>query len=127
MDPISDMFIRIKNASRAGHETVLLPYSKFKHELAKVLEKSGFVKAVERKGKRVRKSLEVVLKYENDEPAIHEIKLISKASRRVYAPYRKLGRQRHGGIIIVSTPKGVMMSSEAKKQKVGGEFIAEVW
>ncbi len=127
MDPISDMFIRIKNAYKAGHEAVQIPYSKFKHEIAKTLERAGLTGEIERKGKRVRKTLEIKLKYKEEEAAINDIKLISKPSRRLYASYKDLVKPRHGGIVVLSTPKGVMTSQEARKDKVGGELIAEVW
>lgn len=127
MDPISDMFIRIKNAQKAGHETVQVPYSKFKHEILKVLERSGFIGKIERKGKRVKKSLEADLLYKDEKPVVEEIKLISKPSRRLYANNKSLRTPRHGGIVVISTPKGVLTSKEAKKEKVGGELIAEIW
>lgn len=128
MDPISDMFIRIKNAYRAGHEAVFIPYSKFKYEIAKTMERSGFVGKVDRKGKRVRKVLEVALKYNVEgEPAVSGVRLISKPSRRLYTPYGGIRRAEHGGSWIISTSQGVMSGPEAKKAKVGGELIAEVW
>lgn len=128
MDPISDMFIRIKNAQIAGHETVQFGYSKFKHEIAKALERKGLVSAVERKGKRVKKTLEMKLFYKKDgDPAIHNVALISKPSRRLYAAYKELRPSRHGGMIVLSTPKGVFSSEEARREKVGGELIAEIW
>mgnify|MGYP001605888669 FL=1 len=127
MDPISDMFIRIKNAQKAGHESVQIYHSKFKHEILKVLERSGFVGKIERKGKRLRRTLEVALLYKDEAPKVNDVKLISKPSRRLYAPYKELGRPRHGGIIILSTPMGVMTSIDARKAKVGGQLIAEVW
>ena len=127
MDPVSDMFIRIKNAQKAGHETVQFPYSKFKHEILKVLERSGFIGKIERKGKRVKKALEADLLYKDEKPGIEEIKLISKPSRRLYANHKSLRFPRHGGIIVISTPKGVLTGKEAKNEKVGGELIAEIW
>lgn len=127
MDPISDMFIRIKNAQAAGHETVALPYSKFKHEIAKVLEKHEMVKSIERKGKRVRKTLEIELKPLESSVRIHDVKLISKPSRRLYTPFKKIPQPKHGGLVLLSTPKGVMCEREARKIKVGGEILAEVW
>lgn len=128
MDPISDMFIRIKNAYRAGHEAVVIPYSKFKYEIAKTLERSGFVGKVDRKGKRVRKVLEVALKYNAEgEPAVSGVRLISKPSRRFYTSYSDIRRAEYGGSWIISTPQGVMSGPEAKKAKVGGELIAEIW
>ena len=127
MDPISDMFIRIKNAGVAGHESVRIPYSKFKYEIARVLERNGFVGRVERKGKRIKKILEIPLISRNAEPAIANVTLISKPSRRLYTPCRELRSARHGGAVVLSTQKGVLTGAEARKEKVGGELIAEVW
>ena len=127
MDPISDMFIRIKNAHRAGDDIVRMPYSRMKHEIARALERSGMAGTAERKGKRVRKTLEVALKGGKDNPAIHDVLLVSKPSRRMYRGARELERGSRGGIVIVSTPAGVMSDREARKAKVGGEIIAEVW
>lgn len=127
MDPISDMFIRIKNAYQAGHETAQIPHSQFKYEIAKVLERSGFIGKVEKKGKRTRKVLDAVLVYDGPEPRVRGVKLISRPSRRLYAPYKDLRRSRHGGVVIISTPKGVLTDKEARKEKVGGELIAEIW
>lgn len=127
MDPISDMFIRIKNAQKAGHETVQFPYSKFKHEIIKTLERAGFVGKGERRGKRVRKMLEVALLYRGEEPVVSNVKLLSRPSRRIYTPYQGIRRARHGGVIILSTPKGVLTEREARKEKAGGELIVELW
>ena len=127
MDPISDMLIRIKNAQNAGHEMVRLSHSKFKYEIARALETNGYVGKIERKGKRVKKILEIELRYTGELPAISGIMLISKPSNRMYAGAKELNAGRKGGIILVSTPKGVMSGSEARKQKLGGMLIAEVW
>ena len=127
MDPISDMLIRIKNAQIAGHEMVRLSHSKFKYEIARALETNGYVGKIERKGKRVKKILEIELRYVDEKPVINGITLISKPSNRLYAGVKELNAGRKGGIILVSTPKGVMSGKEARKQKVGGMLIAEVW
>ncbi|OGZ97548.1 MAG: 30S ribosomal protein S8 [Candidatus Sungbacteria bacterium RIFCSPLOWO2_02_FULL_54_10] len=127
MDPISDMLIRIKNAQTAGHDTALMPYSQLKQEIAKTLERAGFIAGTDRKGKRVRKILEVTLRGGKDAPAIRGVKLLSTPGLRRYLPYRELRRAPHGGMYILTTPKGVMSGSEARKQKVGGELIAEIW
>jgi len=126
-DPISDFFIRIKNAQRAGHEYVRIPHSRFKQEIVKVLERANLVGPVERRGRRIRKTLEVALLYPEGKPAITGAALISRPGRRIFAGYRELPRARRGGVVIVTTPKGVMISSEARKQKLGGEVLAEVW
>ena len=125
MDPISDFFIRIKNAQRAGHQTLQVSYSKFKHELAKALERAGLVNGVERRGKRVRKTLEVSLLYREKIPVISELKLISKPGRRIYAAYQEL-KPGHGSMVFLSTSKGVLSGSEARKAKVGGELLVEI-
>lgn len=127
MDPISDMFIRLINAQKAGHEMVRLTHSKFKYEIAKALEREGMIKRVERKGKRVKKTLELELLYRQEKPAMNGVKLLSKPSNRLYSPYRKLVAARRGGIVLMSTPKGVMSAKQAKVEKLGGMLIAEVW
>ena len=127
MDPISDMLIRIKNAQRAGHEMVRLSHSKFKYEIARALEANGYVGSIDRKGKRVKKILEIGLLYKNEMPLINGVKLISKPSNRMYASVKELHNARSGGVLLLSTPKGVMSAKEARKQKVGGMLIAEIW
>ena len=127
MDPISDMLIQIKNAARAKHETVELRYSKFKHEIVRAMERSGLVKDIERKGKRVKKTLAFTLVYRNEAPLISDVQLLSRPSRRLYTPYARLQKSRRGGVILISTPKGVLNSDEARKNKVGGQLIAEIW
>ena len=127
MDPISDMFIRIKNAQAAGHESVRLPYSKFKHEIARALERAGYVGEIERKGKRVKKTLMIQLRYAGEQPAVSDVKLLSRPSQKIYSSYRDLRPSKTGGAILLSTPKGVLSRDEARKEKVGGLIIAEVW
>lgn len=127
MDPISDMLIRIKNAQTAGRETVLIPYSRLKNEIAKALERAGFIAKADRRGKRVKRTLEVVLRGGKDAPAIHGVKLLSTPGLRRYSSYRELRPAPRGGVYILTTPKGVLSGAEAKKEKVGGQLIAEVW
>ncbi len=128
MDPISDMLIRIKNAYRAGHELVLIPFSKLKAEIARILEEKGYVSKVEKKGKKVRKFLELTLRYIEGRPAITDVKRISKPSRRIYVSRQELRPVRQGtGIAVVSTSRGVMSDREARKQGLGGELLCEVW
>lgn len=125
MDPISDFFIRIKNAQRAGHETLQVSYSKFKHELAKAMERTGLINGVEKRGKRVRKTLEVSLLYRERAPVIGELKLLSRPGRRIYSAYKDL-KQNRGSMVFLSTSRGVLSGSEAKKAKLGGELIVEI-
>ena len=127
MDPISDMLIRIKNAQAAGHETVIIPYSRMKQEIARVLKRGGFVGHADRKGKRVRKFLEILLLGGQERPAFRGVRLISTPGRRMYESYKDLRPAPRGGMLILTTPKGILSGSEARKEKVGGELIAEVW
>ena len=141
MDPISDMLIQIKNAQAVFHPTVEIPFSNLKYEIAKILEKKGFIEKVEKKGKKVKRTIEITLKYlpsqilpsktwegENKTPAISGLKRISKTGQRIYTPAKKIKKVRGGyGIAIISTSKGLMTDKEARKQKLGGEVICEVW
>ena len=127
MDPISDFFIRIKNAQKAGHQTLQVSYSKFKHELAKAMERAGLVGGVERWGKRVRKTLEISLLYREKAPVVEDLKLISRQGRRTYTSYKDLRQfKKRGGDVFLSTSKGVLSGNEAKKAKIGGEVIVKI-
>jgi small subunit ribosomal protein S8 len=134
MDPINDMLNRIRNAQAVLKSTVEVPYSNLKQDIAKILQKEGFIKKVEKKGKKSRKILEIVLKYENSTegglpvPAISGLRRISKSGQRIYTPSKKIRKVRNGyGISIISTSKGLMTNKEARKKKLGGEVICEVW
>lgn len=126
MDPISDFFIRIKNAQRAGHQTLQVSYSKFKHELAKAFERAGLVGKIDKRGKRVRKTLEICLLYHEERPAISDLKLISKPGQRIYSSYQDLQSTRDRSVVFLSTSKGVLSGSEARKIKVGGELVIKI-
>lgn len=127
-DPISDMLIRIKNAQRAGHETVVIPHSQFKQDIAKVLEQEGFITKTEKRGRKVKKVLEIFLHPKGGLHNVNGVKIISRPSRRLYSGHKELRNHRSGrGILIVSTSKGVMSSRDAYKAKLGGQLMAEVW
>ena len=127
-DPIADMLTRIRNAQAVHHERAIFPFSKLKYEIAKVLEKEGFVSKTEVKGRKIKKTIEIGLKYEGDNPVISTIKRISKPGRRVYLRKSELRPVRQGyGISIVSTSSGVMSDKEAKKKGLGGEIICQVY
>lgn len=128
-DPIADMLARIRNACRAGHEAVDVPHSRLKGEIARVLEKEGFIRAYTTEGKGAIKTLRLYLKYdENGEPAIRGLKRISRPGLRHYAGVDKLPRVLSGlGIAILSTSAGVMTEREARKRRVGGEVLCYVW
>lgn len=127
MDSISDMLIRVKNAQIAGHETVQIPYSRMKHEIARALERGGFIAGAERKGKRIRKFLEVALIGGKENPALHGVRLISTPGRRVYQSYQDIRPAPRGGVILMTTSKGILSAKEARREKVGGQLIAEIW
>ena len=128
MDQIADMFVKIKNASVAGHETAVISYSQVKFNIAKVLEAGGFVARVSRHGKKIRRSIEMHFDNSGKTPKIEGLRRISRTSRRVYAGWRELRRFGRGrGIVIVSTPSGVLTHTDAIKQKVGGELLGKVW
>ena len=129
MDPIADMLTSIRNAQAARKETVSIPYSKIKMGIAKVLAKEKFIKEADHKGKKVKKTIDIVLNYNNSNlPAITSLKRVSKPSRRIYSPSSKIKKIRQGfGFQIISTPKGILTGKEARKEKIGGEVICEVY
>jgi small subunit ribosomal protein S8 len=129
-DPIGDMLSRIRNASSARHEKVLIPSSNLKVRIAEVLKQEGFIKDyVLHRDEAKQGAITVLLKYGPDrEPAISEIKRVSKPGLRRYVSTDSIPRILNGmGIAILSTSKGVMVDREARKQKVGGELICTVW
>ena len=127
-DPIADFFTSIRNAYQARHATVVLPYSKMKEEIAKVLESRRYIAVSEKKGRKVRKFLELKLRYDGMQPVLHGARRISRPSRRLYVGADDIRPVRQGfGILIVSTSKGMMTGENAKKAHLGGELVAEVW
>lgn len=126
-DPIADMFSQIKNAYQARHQTVELPYSQVKQAIAKLLVKTGFLASVKTRG-RPFKRLHLELKYVDGQPALTMIRRVSKPSRRVYLQAKDLRPVNYGlGVSIISTSAGMMTGGQAKKKKLGGEVIGEVW
>lgn len=127
-DSISNLFNRIKNAQAVSHPTVEVPFSKFLYNFSKILEKEGFVKKVKKRGRKANKVVRITLKYENDKPAISEIKRISKPSQRLYSKAKDLRKIKGGhGISVISTSQGLMTGKEAKKKNLGGEIICKIW
>jgi small subunit ribosomal protein S8 len=128
MDSITDILNRIRNAQAVLHPTVNIPFSNLKYEIAKILVKNGFLEKAEKKGKKIKKIIEITLKYENKTPAISGLRRISKSGQRIYQGFQRIKRVRGGhGIVIVSTSKGLMTGKEARRQKIGGEVICEIW
>lgn len=129
MDPVADMLIRIKNAQASKKESALVPYSGVKFEIAKTLERAGYIGDVERKNRKGGKLVEVKLLYdESGSPKILGAKRVSKPSRRIYCGWRDIYPPRNGfGTAFYSTPKGIKTDREARKEKVGGELLFEIW
>ncbi len=128
-DPVADMLTRIRNASSARHEKVLVPKSRLKVRIAEVLKEEGFIKDFVVHQDGVQGAISILLKYSADrEPAISDIKRVSKPGLRRYVPNDAIPRILNGmGIAILSTSHGVLVDREARKQKVGGELICTVW
>ena len=126
-DPISDFIIRLQNASRTGKASVSLPFSKMKLAIAEVLTREGYLAEVDGASKSGG-SLSVTLKYKNGKPAIQGVKRISKPSRRMYMSVKELRPVKRGhGLLVLSTPAGVVSGKHAREQKVGGEALFEIW
>jgi len=131
MDPIADMLVTIKNGYMAQKPKVFVPYSGFKLQIAKVLEKEKVVSKVTKKSTRDLKNkpeIEIELLYEGRKPKVWQIKRVSKLGLRVYTKSKNIKKLKGGrGIVIISTPKGVMTGSEAKAKNLGGEIICQIW
>ncbi len=127
-DPIADMLTRIRNASRAGHETVVFPGSRLKVAILDILKKEGFVEDYKEKKEASKTDIEVKLRYYNKKPVIRQLERVSKPGRRYYVKAKDLRPVRNNmGIAIVSTPSGVMTGRKARSLNVGGEIICKVW
>ncbi len=127
-DPISDMLTRIRNASLVKKAEVVLPSSKIKFSIAKILEKEGYLAGVREIDQKPQRVLTLLLKYENGQSVVHKIRRVSTPGRRVYAGSQDLPRVLSGiGIAVISTPNGLMTNREARKRKLGGEVICEVY
>lgn len=128
MDSISDMIVRMKNATDSRKESVVLPYSKIKLAILDILQKEGYVKSFGKKGKKVVKFIDVALSYDGKEGRINGVKRLSKSSKRVYLGAKEIKKVKNGlGILIMSTPKGIMTDKMAREAKVGGEALFEIW
>jgi small subunit ribosomal protein S8 len=130
--PIGDMLTRIRNANRRHHPDVVMPHSKVKESIARILEEEGYIEGFEVVEEKPQPRLRVRLKYKGErtaaEGAISEIHLVSKPSRRVYAAKDEIPRPLAGmGIAIVSTSQGILSGKEARARGIGGEVLCEVW
>jgi len=127
-DPIADLITRLRNAARAGLPTAVVEYSNFKMAVAQVLLECGFITAATKKGKKVKKVIEMALAYTGRRPKLTGAIRVSKPSRRVYQGARDLRPVRQGyGELVISTPRGVMTGTAARRAKVGGEALFKIW
>ncbi len=124
-DPIADMLTRIRNAARVSKETIELPYSRVKFEIAKILEKEGYLGRIDADPEH--RTLTLHLRYEGRQPAIRDLQRLSKPGRRLYVGWDDIPRVMSGlGLTIISTSQGIMTGGEARKRKLGGELVCEV-
>ncbi len=127
-DPIADMLNRIRNALAVAHPTVDVPFSNLKYEIAKLLERKELVKKIEKRGRKIHKTIRITLKYNDTVSVIKGLKRISKLGKRIYLQKEKVHKIKGGfGISIISTSQGLMTDAEARKNKLGGEVICEIW
>ena len=127
-DPIADMLTRIRNANQQKHETVSIPYSNLKNDLANILKNEGFVTdfVVNEEGNH--KNIVITLKYKGNERVITGLKRVSKPGLRQYDKVNEIPKVLNGlGIVVLSTSQGLMTDKEARAKNIGGEVLAYIW
>jgi len=128
MDQIGNMINMIKNANRVGRESVSVPHSNIKFAIANCLKNEGYLKSVSKKSKKGFPVLDLGLVYLDKQPKITGVERISKLSRRVYVGVHDIKTSRGDrGIIVLTTPKGVLTNKQARKELVGGEVLFKIW
>ena len=127
-DPLGDMLTRIRNGQSARKDSILTPASKLRANVLDVLQREGYIRGYNEEELAGQRGLRIELKYFEGQPAIQHLARVSKPGRRVYSGAKELPRIRNGlGVVIVSTPRGVLSDAEAREQNVGGEVLAEVF
>jgi small subunit ribosomal protein S8 len=128
VDSIGNFLTSVRNAVSRAARIVEVPYSKFKHEIANILLREGFINNIAIAGEGIEKKLVISFKYVKNESVIHEITQISKPSRRVYVKSNAVPTVINGlGVAIFTTNLGLMTNNQLKEKKIGGEFICTVW
>ena len=133
MDQIANMLTTMKNANMVKKDHIYVPFSKIKNNILELLKKEGFIKTfevldLENNKKTIKIVLEYIGKHPNIFSRINEVKRISKLSKRVYLGYKDIKNYKFGkGLIVLSTPKGILSNKEAKKELVGGEVLFNIW
>lgn len=124
-DPIADLLTRLRNAARARKNIVRVPHSKMKMAICEVLKDKGYIMEVKATGEGVAK--ELMIEIADNKQDLH-LKSVSKPGQRIYVKYQEIPRVLNGlGLAIVSTSKGIMSGDEARKQKLGGEYLCEIY
>ena len=128
-DPIADMLTRIRNAHLARKKEVVIPFSKLKFEIAKILKHEDYIASVEKAEESKFPQINIELKYNKEnQPSIKCIERVSRPGKRIYAKKDAMPRVLNGlGIAIISTPQGLMTDKQARRQGVGGEVMCQVW
>ena len=127
-DPIADMLTRIRNANQQKHETVSIPYSNLKNDLANILKNEGFVTGFVVNEEGNHKNIVITLKYKGNERVITGLKRVSKPGLRQYAKVNEIPKVLNGlGIVVLSTSQGLMTDKEARAKNIGGEVLAYIW
>ena len=130
-DPIADMLTRIRNGGRAHHREVEIPWSRVKESIARLLVEEGYVREVKRSKPKdsVGEILRIQLKFDKDgKPIITGITRVSRPGRRVYVGNKEIPQVRRGlGVNLLSTPKGILVDRQARKNGVGGELLCSIW
>ncbi|MFO7651632.1 MAG: 30S ribosomal protein S8 [bacterium] len=129
MDPIADFLTCIRNGLRCRRKDVAVPFSKIKHEIARVLMEEGFVSNFQVEGEGTSRRIIVSLKYDDEGASvIRGLERVSRQSRRIYVATTEIPKVIGGlGVAVVSTPRGVLTDREARRKRVGGEVICKVW
>lgn len=127
-DTIADLISNLKSAGDAGVATLTTPYSKMRASVLELLQKEGFIKSFSKKGKKIAKFLEIEILYIDKKPAITGLQRMSKFSKRLYKGVKDIKPIKSGyGIMVLTTPKGILTDKEARNQKVGGELLFKIW
>lgn len=124
----TDLLTKVKNAQKARRETLKVSYSNLDFAISELLAKNNYLESVAKKGRMPKRVIEIKLKYNDGKGVISDIKFLSKSSRRLYGGYSDFREVKQGyGLAVVSTSKGLMTSREAKKAKIGGQLLFEIW
>ena len=111
-----------------GKRRLKVPFVKFDYEILEALVKEGYLESAEKKGRSIKKIIDISIKYDDEKPKINNIRFVSRPSCKAYSGYKGLRRSKQGyGDYFLTTPRGIMTGAEAKKSKIGGEVLFEIW